>query len=351
MADRFFRNGAANELWTPPDMKITPNVRFVFALSYVILAIALLVFVDAIGIPRDSTVRHYWISLAGGVLAAGLVYVFSVVARGQWNPLWLVMGSDDELSVSLFQVALWTATFLFSFVFLWVDRFLCQGAFDFKTGPPPQNVLIAMGLSIFTALGAKGLRVAYGPRLSRNKNSRIRVPNASQLLSSDGSATSTPDLTKVQLLSWTVIAIVIYVVQTLHWTSTYAYCSASGTGDSCYPNIEDFLMWLMGFSQVTYLGNKFTSTPKPRVISIVPASGNAGDTVTIAGIDLGDEEGRVAFDQINAKDAVSWADTAIKLQVPNAQPAGGKWSPGTTVAIGVYVGGTLAEGTVTFTMT
>lgn len=58
------------------------------------------------------------------------------------------------------------------------------------------------------------------------------------------------------------------------------------------------------------------STPSPTITSILPDSGNVGDTVQIIGKNFTSTIGTVKFGSITASTIVSWTDTLIRVQVP-----------------------------------
>ena len=66
------------------------------------------------------------------------------------NVFWLALGEDGRLSTSKFQFLLWTSVVLYAFVSLALARY-GHGVIDSRL---PQNVLIVMGFSLSTAVGA-----------------------------------------------------------------------------------------------------------------------------------------------------------------------------------------------------
>lgn len=190
---------------------------------------------------------QFWI----GVAAVFILYLLILVA-GRGKPGVLMVGDDGQLSTSKFQFVVWTAIAVFSFVFLYAVRIWPGGYWGAVDGFP-QYLLIAMGLSVTTATAAKAITVSY-VRLGRvTKSGAARVtPALYQLVTDDAGQ---PDLSKIQMLTWTIIAVVVYVVRVFSVASSYSGCTA----DTCLmPDIDGPLMVLMGLSQGAYLGLKLT---------------------------------------------------------------------------------------------
>jgi len=77
------------------------------------------------------------------------------------------------------------------------------------------------------------------------------------------------DLSKVQMLIWTVVALTAYVVQMIHGLRQFDYMNPA------LPNVSETLVVLMGVSQGAYLGRKaFPESPLP---SAAPPAAAAPD--------------------------------------------------------------------------
>jgi hypothetical protein len=88
-----------------------------------------------------------------------------------------------------------------------------------------------------------------------------------------------PDLSKAQLLTWTFIAIGIYIASVV---------SEVGKGGAALmPDIGSTLMVLTGLSQGAYIGKKLVTTTMPRVTGLAPAAGPAGTSIRIMGLQFG----------------------------------------------------------------
>ena len=113
----------------------------------------------------------------------------------------------------------------------------------------PKNVLIAMGMSVISAAAAKSITVSY---FSTGCITKSVVPSGS---SSFGAIfqddAGFPDFSKVQMIAWTFIAIVTYLIAVGSKIHQRDYSSL--------PDIDSALMVLMGLGHGAYLGKKLVS--------------------------------------------------------------------------------------------
>jgi IPT/TIG domain-containing protein len=301
--------------------------------------------------------------LAGG---GALVLFFGVVAIVVKGRVWTIVdGFDGARSTSKFQWFAWTATVIFAYVAVYTARAM-QGHPEAVSEIPP-NVLLAMGFSAATATVAKGITSAYtdnGRIVGKPKQTRAakkaaaakakaKTPPAASpsigglLVDDDG----TPDLSKIQLMSWTAIAIGIYiytVVTTVHGIATLT----KGAVAPGLPDIDGSLMVLMGLSQGGYLGKKLVSKNSPQMTSLAPPKGIAGQTIiTITGAGFGDAmpSSMVCLDGWNIESA-TWSDSQITFQLPAAS-SDGPFDVGQGVQVSVYVDGQPAVSAVPLPLT
>jgi hypothetical protein len=223
-----------------------------------------------------------WSAGLGGLAAFMLLYLLITIASGKAQLLGLVIGADQKLSVSQLQFVTWTFVLIFVLPFLYVARMLVESqAFHLIMAfpPPPPNVLIAVGLGAFTAVAATG--IATSQAASGNNLSPAAVPWPSQppadaqspvgvsipLRFSDlvTNASGLPDFTKLQMLGWTVVAAGLYLGNV--FLTARGFAVAAPSLKVAFPDIPDALMWLMGFSQAAYLGNKYLSGPPQTTLS------------------------------------------------------------------------------------
>jgi hypothetical protein len=153
----------------------------------------------------------------------------------------LVRGVDGRPSTSKAQWWIWTAVVIFGYVAVFVERWL--------RGNPsagievPQNLLLAMGFSGATMAGAKAITGAHVARLLVNKMKTST--DVGGILSDDEGA---PDLSKIQNVAFTVIAVFVYLVR----------LGTQGDGHTLpeMVDIDPSIMLLMGLSHGGYLAAK-----------------------------------------------------------------------------------------------
>lgn len=223
-----------------------------------------------------GTIWNAWIY---AVIALALVYAISLLVSGKAAPFQLAVGADGLLSVSKFQFLAWNITVLCCYVWLAAIAYFNHPNWWYAL-VLPHNVLYVMGFSLVTLATAKGITVSYlnGGRISKppahDQSSRLAYLCASD----DGVS---PDLVKIQMLAWTVVAIVIFVARVIHSASPSDPTHAMAQ----IPDIDPALMVLMGLGQAAYLGNKLTGSDVPVITTVTPATLPlaTGGTVTIAG--------------------------------------------------------------------
>ncbi|HEX9987892.1 MAG TPA: IPT/TIG domain-containing protein [Chloroflexia bacterium] len=270
----------------------------------------------------------------GFVLLAAIWVLYGLVG-GTWNPLALVIGADNRPSTSKLQFFLWTVVVLYAYGAIWAARFW-HGQMEAISNIPP-NLLLAMGFSLTTVTAAKGITSAYvsSGRLVKNPPPTDGSPTNATANSATGvSAIATdddgfPDLSKMQMLAWTLVAIGVFLVAVVVQVSA---------ARPQLPDIDASLMVLMGLGQGAYLGKKLVTTDVPRLTGLVPGGGVAGTTVvTLTGAGFGDQQGAnlITFDGFPVyAPALSWSDGTITFTIPAQHPGGGDWPSSRTAAAG-----------------
>ncbi len=156
-------------------------------------------------------------------------------------------GADGRASTSKLQFTLWTVVVLYSYIGLWIARAHLGHAEALSD--IPRNVLIALGLSVTTATAAKGITVSYmdNSKLVKDANA---VANKKlgwgAVFTDDGGI---PDLSKIQLITWKLVAIFIYLLMVLGLLGT----KVTDPTKLALPDIDTSLMVLMGLSGGAYL--------------------------------------------------------------------------------------------------
>jgi|KBSMisStaDraftv2_1062788.scaffolds.fasta_scaffold58110_2 hypothetical protein len=277
------------------------------------------------------------------LIALAFLVLFWIIYRllaGTWNPFKVICGADGRPSTSKLQFWLWTIVVLFSYVALYAARVQ-----DHKYDPIteiPANLLIAMGFAIVTATAAKGITTSFVQNGDLVKPpASPQTSGASQVLKEDDGSL---DLSKIQMLAWTVIGLGVYLILLNHNLRTAPYA---------LPNIDSALMVLMGLGQGAYLGKKLVTTDVPRINGITPQSGAAATVITLKGDTFGQSQSGsiVTIDGQPMTAAVdSWADTEIKFKLPANHPNGKPLTTGQVIQIGVIVNGRDSATRVPFTV-
>lgn len=292
-----------------------------------------------------------WIPYAAGVGALAVLVVVIWATGGFRHPLSLIRGPDRRLSTSQFQFWVWTLVVVFAYVSIWTARAMKGDAAAITD--IPANVMLVMGFSITTLAGAKAITVAYidAQRIVKTTADpdKNQFGGISQLVTSDAGA---PDLQKIQMLTWTAIAVVIYVLlvgatvghiqQLKDLAALSDEIRTKGYVDGL-PNIDGALMVLMGLSQGAYLGGKLTSTSQPRITTVSAATLALGEPFTVYGISLGtaDDAGQITLDGVAVPlTSVTWTPTRIDARMPDAWDQG---VAGPDVDLRVLVGGQTSD--------
>jgi hypothetical protein len=276
-------------------------------------------------------------------VAALLWVVYGICCS--WNPMQLVEGADGRPSTSKFQFWLWTIVIIPTFCGLYAIRLVAHGpAVD---GYWPRNLLIVMGMSVATTAAAKGITVGY---IASDRLVKTSVPSGSKwtLTTIMQDDQGFPDLSKVQMLAWTLIAVVIYIA---------AVVQKFGAHNWQLPDIDNSLMVLMGLGHGAYLGKKLTSQDVPSLSSLTPNTAPAANLpldVTIVGTSFGDTQGNslISFDGSSVVVTVkSWSATQINFTFPATQTSGAAWNRGQTVMVGLLIEGQDSDNTLPFSIT
>jgi hypothetical protein len=273
---------------------------------------------------------------SAGLLVLLLVCVLCKLKGGTWNPLIVARGEDGRLSTSKFQFWLWTLVILFVYAALYAER-AGRGYFA-AIDEIPRNLLLAMGFSVTTAAAAKGITVSY------IKTGQIIKDKADPATGGPGGLfqddKGSPDLSKIQMMAWTSIAIGIYLVTLLHLIS---FTPITEVKQLQLPDIDGALMVLMGLGQGAYLGQKLAATSSPRLTGLSPGGARAATVITLAGQGLGNQQNgnQVTIDgvPIVGGTITTWNDTQIVFPLPAAHPSGTAWATGQRVSVGVIVSG------------
>jgi len=197
-------------------------------------------------------------SLAGlGGLLVMWVVLYIATKKHPWA---LVIGEDGRPSTSKFQMLVWTAAVVFGFLAIYQIRFsngYCQ-----ELPGVPTNLLIAMGISVATAVSAKSIAVKSAASAAAAPPDPQAPPSKSGIFSDD---TGSPDLGKFQLVLWTLIAVGVFLSEVfaiMQHPSCPPFDPKVGAA-ACtlsLPDIGQTLMILMGLGNGAYIGKKIAES-------------------------------------------------------------------------------------------
>jgi hypothetical protein len=294
-------------------------------------------------VASSVSVGWKWIAVLIGLSLLVLLWVLVGLTTKNWNPLKVVEGADGISSTSKFQWLLWLMVILFAYAVLWVLR-AKSGNYG-AISNVPVNLLTVLGFSTGTAIAAKGITVGYvsSGQVAKPSGAPAAGGGTGGIFQDDG---GTPELAKIQLVGFTLIAISIFLVTLIHQI-------VSSPVQTILPNIDSSLLVLMGISQGGYLGKKLVTTSTPVLNGLSPSSGRGGTTVTLSGTGFGSAQdgSQILVDGTPQAMAVqSWSDNLIKSAIPAAAPNGSAWVPGAVVQISLIVNGVRAGNSLPFTL-
>lgn len=195
-----------------------------------------------------------------GFLGLAVFWVIIGLFSGYWNPMKLFEGVDKRPSTSKFQFLMWTAAVVFAYLAIYASPD-AAGLHHFEPlANFPGNLLAAMGISAATAVAAKAVtttNLANGKQKpSFDADAAAAAPGGPDpsapetvqggvFQSDDG----TPDLGKIQMIIWTLIAIGVFLARVISELS-------GGSPSRQLPDIGQPLMILMGLGHAAYVGKK-----------------------------------------------------------------------------------------------
>lgn len=221
-------------------------------------------------------------------------------------------GFDGFASTSKLQWLLWLVAIIFGYSALWVLR---AEQSDFSAlSNVPVNVLTVLGFSTGTAAAAKGITSGF---VQTGKVTKPGPPQSGATGANTGGIfqddTGGPELAKIQMMGFTIIAIGIFL-------ATVGHQIAIDNVSVGLPNIDSSLLVLMGISQGGYLGKKLVTFGTPTLYTPDPAKVTAGNPVKLPGANLGSSPGQLTLNGTPI-DTTTWSATAITFTVPVYNPA------------------------------
>ena len=259
---------------------------------------------------------------------AALVVLYLIYWKLTSNPhiSEIYVGAAGIPSATKLQWFLWTAIAIFAYVAMYVAR-VQTGKID-PINEIPVNLLLAMGFSIGTNIGSRAIQTS---QTANGKKSTSPSRAKSIFEDDDGN----PDLSRIQMLAWTFVAIGVYFVHLAQQIQSGNY--------NTLPDIDASLMVLMGLGQGAFLGKQLITADTPILNRVKPDSAKPGDIITLSGQSFGDALGGnvLLFDDDPVTPQVTdWKDKEIQFSVPAKRPDGQDWpTAGEKVMVNVIVGG------------
>jgi hypothetical protein len=223
-------------------------------------------------------------------------------------------------SLARFQFLLWTFIVIFAVLSVYFMRL-----FIGIPGIPndiPENLLILTGISIAVPFVSNPISaIKYGERKppTGTLENNDRRSLATMLMENDKITVS-----RFQMFAWTWVSIIIYLGYLFSQT-TFLVNDVSRLTVTDIPQI---FVYLMGLSQVGYVGSKATIPKSLAVTQIIPNKARADDDVIILGTNFGPEteKGKVlcedkakgeAGNQIPVESIIEWKEERIHIKVPS----------------------------------
>jgi hypothetical protein len=276
------------------------------------VAMQAVVFSATKAIAPHTTTGAKWGAAGSGLGALVVLYLMTATISHHWKPSDLVKGFDGFASTSKLQWLLWLVAIIFGYVALWVLR-AEQGDFSALSNIPV-NILTVLGFSTGTAAAAKGITSGF---VQTGKVTKPGPPQSGATGANTGGIfqddSGGPELAKIQMMGFTIIAIGIFLATVGHQIAT----DGVSVG---LPNIDSSLLVLMGISQGGYLGKKLVTFGTPTLYTPDPAKATAGATVKLPGANLGSSPGQLTLNGTPIA-TTSWSATAITFPVPVYNPA------------------------------
>lgn len=191
--------------------------------------------------------RRLWVLL---LTAAGFLLISALLVRD--NPMKLILGEDQRYSNSKFQMALWFAVAITTYVAtVWLRA--GQLGLDFLSSVNiPQNLLLLSGMSAFTFAAAKGITTSKIQSAIENGVPAPKPPGKPRLfydLTHNDSGQL--DFGDFQMLVITLVAAAIYCVLIFHFMGSLEMRRVV-----TLPDVDTTILAAFGIGQGAYLTKK-----------------------------------------------------------------------------------------------
>ena len=294
---------------------------------------------------RKALTSYGW-----GTVALVFFWAVTWLLTGRLNPFALVIGEDGRPSTSKLKPFLWTVVMIFAYAALYSAK-VKRGSFE-PIANIPANLLIAIGLDVATLVAAKGITESQIASGQVEKPPPVTPTTATTVASTSNAGPGAvfqddngfPELTKIQTITWTGFAIVIYFVAVDAALKAVAAAQANSPTitDLSLPDIAPAMMVLIGLGNAAYLGKKLVTTDTPVLTAIAVDRSTAFPVVTLTGVAFGaiQSGSRITLNEKEIIDPpLEWSNERVKFKLPDKNPNGGDWIGGQTVRIALFVKG------------
>ena len=292
-----------------------------------------------------------------GAVALASLWLVIWLLTGRLNPFRVVIGEDGRPSTSKLKPFLWTVVIVFTYAVLYAAR-VKKGYIE-AIAEIPANLLIAIGFDAATLVAAKSITQ------SQVSSGQIEKPPPADPAKKTASTTTDtvandgpgavfqddkgfPELTKIQTVTWTVFAIVIYLVAvnvTLHQIGAVPDYTPGGPpfpSNLGLPDIAPALMVLIGLGNAAYLGKKLVTTDTPVLTAMSVERKGTELEITITGVGFGATQNGSRI-TLNDKEIdrvpLEWTNERVKFRLPETNPERGDWISGQAIRVGLFVRG------------
>ena len=208
--------------------------------------------------------NSFWI----GVLGLVIVLVSALLIRKILAPSLpftdFLVGDDKKYSLSRFQAALW-AYIIISYQTSTIIILFIRGKMEEFELVFSEETIWLLGLSLGSYVISKGIVVNQMSTGQFNKDKLKTEKKRSDLITGDYGL----DLSRFQMLIWTLIAVSVFVVDYFGYLNEVSqagdvsvYFPKFGDNNGILPSIDMSFIVLMGLSQGAYIGRKLVPSHK-----------------------------------------------------------------------------------------
>jgi hypothetical protein len=246
----------------------------------------------------------------------------------------IIRGHDFDPSLSILQFLLWTFVLMFAVTSVYFIRIL-GGVSDPPQAPLPVYLLGIAGISVATPIASLLISSyrypstvqfykedeATGTDTTARTNSEtpIKRPSFGEMFREFGK----PTLSRYQMFAWTWISIIVYLSAFV----AHVIAKSSDVVNLAVPDIDPFLVALMGLSQIAFLGLKTAASTEIEIVKIYPLEARRGAYFSISGKNFGNDRQFIWIGdrRISGEDKdhlVAWSDGRIDIRVPEDMELG-----------------------------